>query len=110
VTSSTCTNISTFYSTIATKNSLLANNLEHDINLNVHLVFCSKSLDLHLSVCILRVSGGLDFSTKITFGKETNLSPSSNYSDLSKSNASLPKNLSDQSFYAVSQGKPGALK
>lgn len=72
--------------------------------------FHSKSLDLHISVTVLRVEQGLDFSKKVTFDDDDdtdwNIIAEATKSK-SSSDDSLPRN---QSLSQMSQGKLGNIR
>ncbi|CAG7732395.1 unnamed protein product, partial [Allacma fusca] len=62
-----------------------------------------KALDMHLSVTILRVDTGLDFSKTITFGDDTTLSPSPKPGEMPKSKSNSAESLRrNQSFSQIS--------
>ncbi|CAL8122036.1 unnamed protein product [Orchesella dallaii] len=68
-----------------------------------------KSLDLHISVTVLRVEHGLDFSKKVTFdddGNDLSSIAESNKNKLSSSDESLPRN---QSLSQMSQASSGDI-
>ncbi|ODM98382.1 Bumetanide-sensitive sodium-(potassium)-chloride cotransporter [Orchesella cincta] len=68
-----------------------------------------KSLDLHISVTVLRVEHGLDFSKKVTFDDDENDANSvveSNKNKLGSSDDSLPRN---QSLSQMSQASSGDI-
>lgn len=77
--------------------------LAFEVVINSCFVF-SKALDLHVSVTVLRVEHGLDFSKKVTFDDDEldacNIIADTNKSKTS-SDESLPRN---QSLSQMSQG------
>lgn len=76
-----------------------------------HFAFCSKALDMHLAVTILRIAEGMDFSKKLTFGEEPSTVAKGQSDNKSKASSDecLRNNPSNHSLSQMSHGMPVVL-